>query len=83
MRNDFLPEVSSIVHAGVSLTDCSSVGWLSTTQIPKDVNAGFQPTFDQNGNGAGDAGIKARMVELISAVRTLMRSTCLSSTNLS
>jgi hypothetical protein len=51
------------------------VGWVSSAQ-PQSVNASFHPTYDQNGYGAvqGDAGLKARLIDLISAVRTLMRS---------
>jgi len=42
------------------------IGWLSSSA---------QQPYDQHGYGAvqGDVGVKARMVDLISAVRTLMR----------
>ncbi|KAK7470666.1 hypothetical protein VKT23_002088 [Stygiomarasmius scandens] len=49
------------------------IGW-STARPP---NAGYQ-TYDQAGYGAmqgqgGEVGIKTKLIELISAVRTLMR----------
>ncbi|KAF5370094.1 hypothetical protein D9758_001062 [Tetrapyrgos nigripes] len=48
------------------------IGWSSTR--PPNVN--FQ-TYDQSGYGAvqgqGEVGIKTKLIELISAVRTLMR----------
>ena len=49
------------------------VGWLSSSRQIRD---GFQQTFDQNGYGPPqtDAGMKARLIDLIGAVRTLMRS---------
>jgi hypothetical protein len=49
------------------------IGW-STVQF-QNVNTGFQQTYDQNGYGGppGDIGVKARIVNLIGAVRTLMR----------
>jgi len=49
------------------------IGWLSSsTQQPRET---FQQSYDQNSYGVaqGDVGVKARMVDLISAVRTLMR----------
>ncbi|KAF8913889.1 ER-to-golgi transport membrane protein [Gymnopilus junonius] len=51
------------------------IGWLSNSRQVRDVNTGFQQTYDQNGYGVGqpDVGVKARIVDLISAVRTLMR----------
>lgn len=50
------------------------VGWTSTQ--PQNSNAGFHQSFDQSGYGYAqqDVGVKARMINLISAVRTLMRS---------
>lgn len=51
-----------------------SVGWSSSqSQI---ANAAFQQSYDQSSYGAaqGDIGMKARLIDLISAVRTLMRS---------
>jgi len=50
------------------------IGWLSSTH-PQAANGGFQQPYDQNGYGAaqGDVGMKARLIDLISAVRTLMR----------
>ena len=42
----------------------------------RQIRDGFQQTFDQNGYGPPqtDAGMKARLIDLIGAVRTLMRS---------
>lgn len=60
----------------VSHCVCSpTVGWSSSQ--PLNANAGFQ--YDQNGYGVAqpEAGIKSRLIDLISAVRTLMRSTWL------
>lgn len=60
------------------------VGWLTSSHQNqlRDVNTGFQQPYDANTYGAGGVppgqlGIKARLIDLISAVRTLMRSTCL------
>jgi len=53
-----------------------AVGW-STVQPPN--NVGFQQNYDQAagyGNPAQDIGMKGRLINLISAVRTVMRSTC-------
>ncbi|KAJ7129681.1 Yos1-like protein [Mycena epipterygia] len=50
------------------------IGWASS-QAP-NVNAGFQQTYDpQTGYGGQQAevGMKARLIDLITAVRTLMR----------
>jgi hypothetical protein len=56
------------------LTLCT-VGW-SSIQPPNSV--GFQPNYDGSGYGnpAQDIGVKGRLINLISAVRTVMRSTC-------
>jgi len=53
----------------------AKIGWLSASRPVRDVNAGFQQSYDQTAYGAvpGDIGVKARLVDLISAVRTLMR----------
>ncbi|KAF8974579.1 ER-to-golgi transport membrane protein [Flammula alnicola] len=55
----------------------AKIGWLTPSRPIQDVNAGFQQTYDQTGYGTGavqgDAGVKARLIDLISAVRTLMR----------
>jgi len=50
------------------------IGWLSAPQQPRDSHSVYQG-YDQNGYGVTqqDAGIKARLIDLISAVRTLMR----------
>ena len=53
-----------------------TVGW-SSIQPPNSV--GFQPNYDHGGgygNPAQDIGVKGRLINLISAVRTVMRSTC-------
>lgn len=58
------------------------VGWLTSSHQnqTRDVNTGFQQPYDPTtygGTGAppGQVGVKARLIDLISAVRTLMRST--------
>src|SRR6266852_7400304 len=53
-----------------------AVGW-SSVRPPN--NVGFQQNYDQGagyGNPAQDIGVKGRLINLISAVRTVMRSTC-------
>ena len=53
-----------------------TVGWLSTPQQPWDNTNSVYQVYDQSGYRANqDVGIKARLIDLISAVRTLMRST--------
>lgn len=49
------------------------IGWSSVQ--PQSTNVGYQHSFDQNGYGYGqqDVGVKLRIINLISAVRTLMR----------
>lgn len=49
------------------------IGWSSAP--PQNVNAGFQQPYDQTGGfgGGQDIGVKARIINLIGAVRTLMR----------
>ncbi|EIW76104.1 Yos1-like protein [Coniophora puteana RWD-64-598 SS2] len=50
------------------------IGW-STAQ-PQNPNGGFQQTYDQSSyGGQQDVGVKGQLINLISAVRTLMRST--------
>ena len=51
------------------------VGWAST---PAQAGNGYAQPYDQSGYAAGqqDIGVKGRIINLISAVRTLMRSTC-------
>jgi len=54
----------------------AKIGWLSASRPVRDINAGFQQSYDQTAYGAvpgGDIGVKARLVDIISAVRTLMR----------
>jgi hypothetical protein len=56
----------------------NSVGWVSSTRLrTHNANAGYNHPYDQNGYGTEDVGIKARLIDLIGAVRTLMRSQCL------
>ncbi|KAH9482640.1 Protein transport protein yos1 [Psilocybe cubensis] len=52
------------------------IGWVSASRQIRDVNTGFQQTYDHTnayGTVQGEAGMKARLIDLISAVRTLMR----------
>jgi len=51
------------------------IGWVSASRQVRDVNPGFQQPYDQTGYGAAqvDVGMKTRIIDLISAVRTLMR----------
>jgi len=49
------------------------IGWSS---VPPPNNVGFQQNYDQGGgygNPAQDIGVKGRLINLISAVRTVMR----------
>ncbi|KAJ7095375.1 ER-to-golgi transport membrane protein [Mycena belliarum] len=62
----------------VSLLVINSMAVLSEDRFlaRSNANAGFQSTYDpQSGFGAqqGEVGMKARLIDLISAVRTLMR----------
>jgi immediate early response 3-interacting protein 1 len=53
-----------------------TVGW-STIQPPN--NVGFQQNFDHSGgygNPVQDIGMKGRLINLMSAVRTVMQSMC-------
>jgi len=49
------------------------IGWSSVQ--PQNTNAGFQQPYDQSGYGYAqqDVSVKVRIINLISAVRTLMR----------
>ncbi|KAL4075869.1 Yos1-like protein [Scleroderma citrinum] len=50
------------------------IGWSSVQS--HNPNTGYQQPFDPNGYGYGqqqDVGVKVRIINLISAVRTLMR----------
>ncbi|TFK43540.1 ER-to-golgi transport membrane protein [Crucibulum laeve] len=51
------------------------IGWTTSSQQLRDTNTGFHQPYNQDGYGAtqGEVGIKSRMIDLISAVRTLMR----------
>ncbi|KAF9485373.1 Yos1-like protein [Pholiota conissans] len=58
----------------------AKIGWLTPSRQGqmRDVNTGFQQPYDPTVYGGaapppGDIGVKARLVDLISAVRTLMR----------
>ncbi|KJA24492.1 hypothetical protein HYPSUDRAFT_200381 [Hypholoma sublateritium FD-334 SS-4] len=58
----------------------AKMGWLTSSNQNqlRDVNTGFQQPYDATTYGAagappGQLGIKARLIDLISAVRTLMR----------
>ncbi|KAF5321367.1 hypothetical protein D9619_000949 [Psilocybe cf. subviscida] len=55
----------------------AKIGWLTPSRQTRDANTGFQqPTCDQNGfevTPGTEVGVKARLIDLISAVRTLMR----------
>jgi len=49
------------------------IGWSSTQ--PPNVNPSFHQPYDQTGYGVAqqDVGVKVRLINLIGAVRTLMR----------
>ncbi|KAF7301666.1 hypothetical protein MIND_00732100 [Mycena indigotica] len=51
------------------------IGWTSSSSQTTNSNAGFQQTYDpQTGYGVQqEVGIKTRLIDLITAVRTLMR----------
>ncbi|KAF7776161.1 hypothetical protein Agabi119p4_4554 [Agaricus bisporus var. burnettii] len=50
------------------------IGWVSTSRLrTHSANAGYNHPYEQNGYGNEDVGIKARLIDLIGAVRTLMR----------
>jgi hypothetical protein len=52
-----------------------SVGWASPRgRQHQNPSVGYNQGFDQPGYGDQEIGVKARLVELINAVRTLMRS---------
>lgn len=74
-RSQCVYTLSSLFSANRRLT-LRTVGW-SSIQPPNSV--GFQPNYDHGGgygNPAQDIGVKGRIINLISAVRTVMRSTC-------
>jgi hypothetical protein len=53
----------------------SPVGWASPRgRQVQNPSVGYNQGYDQTGYGDQDVGVKARLVELINAVRTLMRS---------
>lgn len=58
----------------LSLTDTYTVGWSSAQPpaVTQSYNQAYGQPYEQGGDG--DAGVKSRMINLISAVRTLMRS---------
>ncbi|KAF9534336.1 ER-to-golgi transport membrane protein [Crepidotus variabilis] len=48
------------------------IGWTYSSLQPRDVNTGFQQPYDQNGYGVAPGnGMKARIIDLIRAVRAL------------
>lgn len=54
------------------------VGWASyTTRARAAASAGFNQSYDQSGYGQQqvDVGITARLIDLITAIRTVARST--------
>lgn len=75
MKNAFSRGVSHSYRLSPAQAQQVAVGWLPTPQQPRDVNPVYQG-YDQSGYATTqDAEIKARLIDLISAVRTLMRST--------
>lgn len=72
----FLARSMSRIHPS-SLDDINTVpvGWVSTSRSQaQNANVGYNQGYDQTGYGNQDVSIKARLIDLISAVRTLMRS---------
>lgn len=50
------------------------IGWASSRgRQAQNPNVGYNQGYDQMGYGDQDIGVKARLIELINAVRTLMR----------
>ncbi|KAF9451716.1 Yos1-like protein [Macrolepiota fuliginosa MF-IS2] len=47
------------------------IGWVSVT--PAQTQSAYNQGYDQAGYGNQDIGVKTRLIDLISAVRTLMR----------
>lgn len=68
----FLHAVRVFLRNVISINLGPKVGW-SASQ-PQSMNAGYHQ-FDQGYGNPGDVGMKAKIIELIGAVRTLMRST--------
>ncbi|KAJ7591062.1 Yos1-like protein [Mycena floridula] len=74
------PLLGTIIYVGILLVNALAVlsedrflariGW-STSQ-PQNANTAYQQYDQQFGNPA-DVGVKAKLIDLISAVRTLMR----------
>ena len=64
-----LPTISPLTNRTIS-----PVGWVSTQ--PQSTNTGFNSAYEQPGYGGGQGqlGIKAGVINLLSAVRTVMRS---------
>ena len=68
----FVDTVFALVCRG--LNPSIAVGWASTPS--QAMNAAYNPSYDQNvyGGVQGQAGVKAGVINLLSAVRTVMRS---------
>jgi len=69
--------VSLLLINGVAILNeerfLARIGWSSSTQQVRDTTM-YHQGYGQDGYGASqDIGVKARIVDLISAVRTLMR----------
>lgn len=68
----FLARSTVLYHSEPQSLINLTVGWTSTR--PPSNNPGFQ-AYDQTGL-VQEVGIKTKIIDLISAVRTLLRSTC-------
>ncbi|KIK06716.1 hypothetical protein K443DRAFT_129655 [Laccaria amethystina LaAM-08-1] len=53
----------------------AKIGWLSSSRQVRDANTGFQQSYDHTAysSASSEVGMKDRLVDLIGAVRTLMR----------
>jgi len=70
-----LSEVLSNVCQSRNDADHFTVGWASPRgRQVQNPSVGYNQGYDQMGYGDQDVGVKARLIELINAVRTLMRS---------
>ncbi|KAI5830979.1 Yos1-like protein [Schizophyllum commune Tattone D] len=69
---NFLYVVILLVNAVAVLSEdrfLARIGWTSSSQTA----AAYAQTYDATGYGPPDPGIKARIIDLIAAVRTLLR----------
>ncbi|KAL1678502.1 Yos1-like protein [Schizophyllum commune] len=70
---NFLYVVILLVNAVAVLSEdrflARRIGWTSSSQTA----AAYAQTYDATGYGPPDPGIKARIIDLIAAVRTLLR----------